>query len=217
MKRISIVLLAFFSLFVSCSKDKIIDTKDQVGISKVTYYPILTMAGDANMAVANGGTFTDPGVTAKAGGNDVPVTTTGSVNTSQDGVYTITYSAVNKDGFSATTYRTVAVYTTAADAAAHDLSGNYLRPATGVIVNWKKIAPGVYLVTNPGGASGGGALTIIVFNPSGYTIHAPDQRSSDGNTSSTGSETYTPGSPAKYTWKFYNPGYGTGLRSFVQQ
>ncbi len=217
MKKISIVIFACFSILLSCNKEKINNTPEQVGISKVTHFPILTMAGDNIMVVANGGTFTDPGVTAQVAGQEVPVNVDGAVNTSQDGVYAISYSAVNEDGFSATTYRTVAVYTTAPDAAAHDLSGDYLRAQTGVIATWNKIAPGVYIVTNPGGASSGGALTIIVFNPSGYTIHAPDQRSSDGNTSSTDNETFTPGSPDKYTWVFLNPGYGTGLRTFVKQ
>ncbi len=217
MKKISLIFFVCFLLLLSCNKDKINNTADQVGISKVTHFPVLTMAGSDVMAVANGSTFTDPGVTAMAGSDVVPVVVSGTVNTSQDGVYTISYSAVNSDGFSATTYRTVAVYTTAADAAAHDLSGNYLRGATGVTSTWDKIAPGVYLITNPGGASSGGSLTIIAFNSSGYTIHAPSQRSSDGNTSGTTTETFTPGTPDKYTWVFLNPGYGTGLRTFVKQ
>lgn len=211
------VVIVLIALISSCKKDPIINTPDRVGISKVTHFPILTITGQTNMAVPNGGTFTDPGVTAKVGSDDVPVTTSGTVNTSQDGVYTISYSAVNSDGFSATTYRTVAVYTTDASAAAHDFSGSYLRSATGELAIWEKIAPGTYLVTNPGGASSGETLTIIVFNPTGYTIHAPSQRSSDGNTSSTNDETFTPGSPDKYTWVFLNPGYGTGLRTFVKQ
>jgi len=168
------------------------------------------------MAVANGATFTDPGATAKAGSTDVPVTTSGTVNTSEDGVYTLTYTAVNVDGFSVTGFRTVAVYTTAEDAIANDFSGTYLRPATGVNVYWEKIAPGVYIVTNPGGAAAGTGLTVVAFNSSGTNIHVPSQRSSDGNTSSTSDEVYTVGSPSTYTWRFLNPGYGTGLRTFTK-
>jgi hypothetical protein len=217
MKKNSIILAFFFSALISCNKDKLDNTPEKVGISKVTHFPILTMSGESVMAVANGETFTDPGVTAKVGDADAPVATSGTVNTSQDGVYTISYSATNSDGFSATLYRTVAVYTTDAGAAAHDLSGSYLRGATGVLSTWDKLAPGTYLVTNPGGAASGAGLTIVVFNPTGYTIHAPAQRSSDGNTSSTSNETFTPGSPDMYSWVFLNPGYGTGSRSFVKQ
>lgn len=217
MKKISIILLSFGFLLFSCNKDTINNTADKVGISKVTYFPVLTMSGAGVMAVPNGGTFTDPGVTAKAGDADAPVVISGTVNTDQDGVYTVKYTATNTDGFSATIYRTVAVYTTDAGAAAHDLSGSYLRGATGVLSTWDKLAPGTYLVTNPGGAGSGAGLTIVVFNPTGYTVHAPAQRSSDGNTSSTSNETFTPGSPDQYKWVFLNPGYGTGSRSFVKQ
>lgn len=216
MKKYSVFIFTIFILLASCKKDKIISTADQVGISKVTYFPILTMKGDNIMVVEKGGTFTDPGVTAKAGESDVPVTSTGTVNTSTPGIYTINYSATNKDGFSASLRRTVAVYSTAADAAAHDLSGNYARTSNGSVARWTKLAPGVYKVFNPGGAPGTN-LTVIVFNPSGYDIFIPEQVSSDGSITSSSNESYTNGSPAQYSWKVINPGYGTGQRTFIKQ
>jgi hypothetical protein len=216
MKKYSVFIFTIFILLTSCKKDKIISTADQVGISKVTYFPILTMKGDNIMVVEKGGTFTDPGVTAKAGESDVPVTSTGTVNTSTPGVYTINYSATNKDGFSASLRRTVAVYSTAADAAAHDLSGDYARTSNGSVASWTKLAPGVYKVFNPGGAPGTN-LTVIVFNPSGYDIFIPEQVSSDGSITSSSNESYTNGSPAQYSWKVINPGYGTGQRTFIKQ
>ena len=213
MKKIFVLICCAITIF-SCKKDKIVSTADEVGISKVTYFPILTVAGDPIIAVANGGTFTDPGVTAKAGTTTVPVTTSGTVNTGQDGVYTVNYTAVNKDGFSASASRTVVVYTTLPDAAAKDLSGTYLRAATGVNSYWTKLAPGVYIVANPGGAGSGSGLTVIAFNKTGNSISVPSQRSSDGNTSSATNITFT---PAQYSWVFQNPGYGTGLRTFIKQ
>lgn len=216
MKKYSVFIFTIFILLTSCKKDKIISTADQVGISKVTYFPILTMKGDNIMVVEKGGTFTDPGVTAKAGESDVPVTSTGTVNTSTPGIYTINYSATNKDGFSASLRRTVAVYSTAADAAAHDLSGDYARTSNGSVASWTKLAPGVYKVFNPGGAPGTN-LTVIVFNPSGYDIFIPEQVSSDGSITSSSNESYTNGSPAQYSWKVINPGYGTGQRTFIKQ
>ncbi|MEO6870231.1 MAG: immunoglobulin-like domain-containing protein [Ginsengibacter sp.] len=213
----SILAIAIIILIASCKKDPVTNTSEKVGISKVTHFPILTMVGEQMILVPNGGTFTDPGVTAKAGSTEVPVTAAGNLNTSQDGVYVITYSAKNSDGFSATTYRTIVVYSADASSEAHDLSGSYLRSATGQLTIWKKIAPGTYLVTNPGGAASGGNLSIIVLNPTGYIIHAPSQPASDGSISGTQNETFTPGSPDKYTWVFINPTYGTSLRSFVKQ
>src|SRR5437868_13360444 len=96
------------------------------------------------------------------------------------GVYTLTYTATNSDAFSPTATRTVVVYQTAPDAAAHDLSGTYLRPATGVTSTWTKIAPGVYVVQNPGGAAAGTNLIVVAVNPSGFSIKIPEQIASDG-------------------------------------
>jgi hypothetical protein len=170
------------------------------------------------MVVPLGGTFTDPGAEAKEAGATIQYTTTGTVNTAAVGVYKVTYTATNKDGFPASASRFVAVYSTDATAAGNDLSGTYLRAATGVNSFWTKLAPGVYKVDNPGGAASGASLTVIVFNQTGLTVRAPSQPTNDGNVSSTQNEVYTllP-APAQYVWRFNNPGYGTGLRTFVKQ
>ena len=210
------LLIAFVTMAVSCSKDKIINTHDRVGISKVTYYPILTLTGNSIIAIPNGTAYTDPGVKAEAAGADVPVTTSGTVDANTDGVYTLTYSAVNSDGYSASATRTVAVYTTAPDAAANDLSGNYARTLNGSIATWTKIAPGVYTVFNPGGAPGTN-LTVVAINPSGFNISIPEQIASDGSPTSSTNESYTNSNPATYSWKIVNPTYGTALRTFVKQ
>jgi len=216
-KRYAFILIAFLAIVSSCEKDPIISTADRVGISKVTYYPILTLTGDRIMVVEQGGTFTDPGATAKAGTADVPVVATGSVNTSVADTYTITYTATNQDGFSVTAYRTIVVYDTDAGAAAQDLSGSYLRAATGELSTWTKIAPGVYTVLNPGGAAAGENLLVVAVNPTGFTIAVQSQYASDGTLSVTSGEVYRNSIPASYDWHFLNPGYGTQLRTFVKQ
>lgn len=215
-KRYAFLLIAFVAMVASCSKDPIINTPDRVGISKVTYYPILTLTGNSIIAIPNGTAYTDAGVKAVAAGSDVPVTTTGTVDANTDGVYTLTYSAVNSDGYSASATRTVVVYTTAPDAAANDLSGNYARTTNGSVATWTKIAPGVYTVFNPGGAPGTN-LTVVAINPSGFNISIPEQLASDGSPTSSTNESYTNSNPAKYSWKIVNPGYGTGLRTFIKQ
>lgn len=215
-KRYLFLLISFLSIIASCSKDKIINTHDRVGISKVTYYPILTLTGNSIIAIPNGTAYTDPGVKAQAAGADVPVTTSGTVDANTDGVYTLTYSAVNSDGYSASATRKVVVYTTAADAAANDLSGNYARTTNGSVATWTKIAPGVYTVFNPGGAPGTN-LTVVAINPSGFNISIPEQLASDGSPTSSTNESYTNSNPAKYSWKIVNPGYGTALRTFIKQ
>jgi hypothetical protein len=212
------ISLAFvIALSFSCNKkDNFNYPEGTVGRSKITYFPILTLNGDQYMTVEIGGTYTEPGATAKEGENDLTVTIDGSVDVNTPGVYDITYSAVNKDGFSALTRRFVAVYETDAGAAAHDLSGQYLRAVTGVTNTWTKLAPGVYLVDNPGGAAGVN-LQVILFNPTGYVIDIPEQVSSDGSITASNSESYEPGPPTKYSMAIENPTYGTQVRFFTKQ
>jgi len=217
MKKKYAFLIIAFVVISSCDKDPIISNDKNVGISEVIYYPKITLTGNSIITFENGTPFTDPGAHAIAGGIDVPVVTSGTVDNMTDGVYRITYTATSDEGFSATATRTVVIYTTAPDAAAHDLSGIYLRAATGETATWTKIAPGVYTVQNPGGSPAGPDLVVIAINPSGYTISIPEQIASDGSESSSSNESYDNSDPATYSWIFLNPGYGTGVRTFVKQ
>ena len=215
-------ILIFYSLvtllLVACNKTNIHNTDEEVGISRVTFFPVLTLNGERYTTIAVGSAFTDPGIVAKEGSADIMYTTTGSVNTNVPGVYILTYSSINKDGFPASTTRTVTVYSTDGVAAANDYSGTYLRTATGFASSWTKLAPGVYLVSNPGGASVGTSTSVIVFNSTGNNIHMPSQQISDGSEMTSSDEIYTQGSPSKYVWKILNaPTYGTGLRTFIKQ
>jgi hypothetical protein len=221
MKKIIIIALLAVAFLFSCKQEDIVQTKDQVGISKVTYYPILTLLGDEYIVLASGSAFTDPGATAEAGGVTVDVSVSGTIDSNTPGVYLLTYVAVNKDGFSASVNRFVVVYSTDASAAANDFSGSYARTSNGQIAVWTKIAPGVYMVLNPGGAAGT-SLTVIAFNPTGYIINVPSQPSSDGSITSCtnadgGSDVIMDNSTNTYAWHVVNPGYGTALRTFVKQ
>lgn len=100
----SIACMAMFS-FSSCEDEEWND-------SKVTYYATLTLKGDDIIIVDKGVPYTDPGYYAELKGEDVTadvvVDTDLDVNTS--GVYTVSYSYVNEDGFAATAERTVGVF-----------------------------------------------------------------------------------------------------------
>src|SRR5215813_10814190 len=118
MKKNIFSLLALSALlFVACNKYDVHNTDDQVGNSRVTHFPVLTLKGDQYLLVALGTTFMDPGISAKEGPADITYTTSGSVNANAEGIYTLTYTAVNKDGFPASIGRTVIVYSTESDAA----------------------------------------------------------------------------------------------------
>lgn len=204
----------------ACRKYSPVETDQQVGISKITYYPIVATKGDYLMILSQGGTFTDPGVDATVNGEPVTPVITGSVNTAVPGIYGLTYTATNDDGFSASDFRTVVVIGN--DVAANDYSGSYIRNATGVTSTWTKTAQGVYNVDNPGGAAVGAGYIVKVVNYTGSKIAIPKQYATDpdgavGIVSST-SETYNAAAtPPQYSWIFLAGGYGTGLRTFVKQ
>lgn len=157
MKKIILSLMVFCSAltFWSCSED----SQDP---SKVTYYITYTMNGDEVMTVPVGGTFDDPGVVAMEGETDVTanVKIDSNVDTNKVGVYTVTYSATNVDGFDSSISRTVAVYD---PAITEDMSGTYTvdpaqsnRDANGSVSNFANsftvtltaLAPGVYEVSD---------------------------------------------------------------------
>lgn len=104
-KYISIILAVALALFfVSCEKQS-------AGVTKITYYPVFVLNGDNPMIVPIGTAFTDPGFTATLEGVDITseVTVDSNVDDSAMGVYSVSYSAVNKDGYSYTATRTVLV------------------------------------------------------------------------------------------------------------
>ena len=96
-------------------------TNDPDGLTQITYYPVFTLEGGDVYTIGVGETCTGPGYSAVEGTEDVtskvavsivdingePVNT---ISTAEPTLYTVTYSAVNADGFSASTQRTVFVY-----------------------------------------------------------------------------------------------------------
>lgn len=226
-KYIKYIGLALISMSMfSCSKDDSFNYPEgHVGSSVITNYAVFNLkdVADANgnlyTLIKKGEAYVEPGATATEKGQPVELTTSGTVNTNVPGVYPISYSAINSDGFPASAIRNVIVYSTDASAENNDFSGKYFRAATKQNATWTKIAPGVYYVDNPGGAANV-TLTVFVFNPTGYNIHIPDQTTGGSETSSSTESTIpgsTPGTLDGFTWKILNPGYGTGLRTFVKQ
>ena len=111
----SMLALAGLLALGSCS------TEDPVS-SRVTYYPLIEQNSPEMdmLTVGVGETYNEPGAIATIDGEEVPVTTTyigqfrGNVfnetlDTSVADVYTIRYSAMNEDGFSGSSTRTVVV------------------------------------------------------------------------------------------------------------
>jgi hypothetical protein len=217
--KINIILVLGIAILAGASCNKGSDFNypaGTVGISKIIYFPAVSIIGDRLAIIAQGSAYTDPGVNSTLAGATVTPTITGTVDPTTPGVYVITYSASNPQGYSASDWRTVVVIGN--DVAASDLSGTYLRAATGVTSTWTKDSTGVYTVENPGGASVGAGETVIAVNYTGSMISIPQQISPDFGEVSSSSETYSAtASPVTYSWIFHAAGYGTGLRTFTKQ
>ena len=195
MKVIKNILILFVCyVFIGCAKEEEINnTETKVGQSRVTFFAEITMSGKEVMSVVKGTTYTDPGVTAVEGTKTIPVVTTGTVNTSTVGLYELTYTATNADGFPATAHRTVIVIPEA-EKPGVDLSGEYKAiggaPSNAVIT---KLDPGIYYTTN---CWGGGSLAVIpayFICADGATVNLPLQTGAAGRIRSEGNGTYVNG------------------------
>lgn len=208
------------TVLMSCGKETVEITDTTVGHSRILFFPSIATKGNKLTIVNQGAAFTDPGAVAILAGQTVTYQTKGTVNTAVPGVYDLSYSAANPEGYSASDFRTVVVI--GSDVTANDFSGTYLRAATGVSSIWKKTATGIYEVENPGGAASGKGYKVIVVNYQGNKIKMPkqiavDPGSGSGTVSST-TETYNAAAtPVSYSWVFLAGGYGTALRTFVKQ
>jgi hypothetical protein len=183
MKYILPILIVFFAV-TGCNKDNFVDNEERVGSSKVTYFAEITMKGDEYMSLVKGDSYTDPGATAVEKGQSISVTTSGTVNTNQPGLYIITYSAVNKDGFAAKKTRTVAVLN-AHELPGVDISGKYDYVGSSVYeATVTKVAEGLYTTDNCW--SGATTIACVFTTLDGITISVPEQTTGYGPLFGTG-------------------------------
>lgn len=219
MKKIFLITLVAAFALCSC------EDETSKGVSFVTSYPIIDVIGDQALTVPLNGTYADAGCTATEDEVDITskVVTTGSVNTSKAGVYTITYTVANKDGYSKSSNRYVGVITPAA--AAMDISGVYQRNAGegGLATVTKTSYPGLYKNNNPGGIdlktdspdSPDLTINIYMFHTDAAVVSAPNQDSEVGPFACTGG--VYDAVKGQYSWVCKNSGYGTAVRTFIKQ
>jgi endoglucanase Acf2 len=150
--------------------------------------PVITLVGSATVSHEQGTPYSDPGATATDDGTNVPVVTTGTVGAAA-GVYTLTYTATDEAGNTATATRTVTVADTTAPeitllgtstvvqaegtpyvdagASAHDtVDGAVPVIASGTVGS----APGTYTLTYTATDSAGNAATAtrtVIVEPAG--------------------------------------------------
>jgi hypothetical protein len=184
---LKLTLISALLFLFSCNKETIVDTPEQVGISKVTYYVVLTLNGAAFQSVVIGTPFVDSGATAEENGKPVTYTTSGTVDINTEGIYTVTYTAVNQDGYSSSITRNVAVIPSA-PLPGVDLSGTYANVGSAPLTaNISMVAPGVYFTTNCWGGASSAVIQAYFFCSDGATITLPTQKfSAYGNLKGTG-------------------------------
>ena len=145
MKRmIKYILLISFvaAFFTSCDEDSTTD------VSRVTFYPEFEMTGDQYYFIDMGSTYEEPGIAAYSGEDELDVTISGSVNTDSSAVYTISYTAVNSDGYKKTVNRYVIVKQgdlTATNFPTGNFAGGYYGDGTMTVTQTK---PGIYECTD---------------------------------------------------------------------
>lgn len=85
--------------------------KSTEGLTRITYYPTLEVLGEQTVVLNVGETYTDEGCYAELNGEDVSseVIVSSNVDNTTPGIYSISYTVYNADGFSTTASRTVYV------------------------------------------------------------------------------------------------------------
>lgn len=110
-KIYSLALTLLVSAAAACSLTSCKDGDESE--TRVIYYPVLEMAGDGFEEITAGVPWTDPGCTATLNNEDysdhIVVSTDLDMEDPKPGLYTVSYSAANSDGFGVSVSRQVLV------------------------------------------------------------------------------------------------------------
>jgi Domain of unknown function (DUF5011) len=208
-KNILTLILLTVVVLAGCKKETTADVSKSVKVS----YPSIALNGNALVTIAVGASYTDAGakLTDDITGAVSDIQPTASnVNTATPGLYVVTYSASNANGFETTASRLVAVTSVNNPI---NREGTYLRTATGVNCFITKIANGVYKLQNPPGFSGS-PNTIVYMVETAMNVYSAPAQPTDFGTMSVININFT---ATGVTWNVVNPGFGTGTRTFVKQ
>jgi hypothetical protein len=209
MKKIFIAMFFFTSLlFVSC------ESEDSGNVSRVTYYPTITLNGERTEVLFKGDTYTEKGAVSMAGSEVLTTKIDGQVNTNVIGVYKISYSATNTDGYDAVKTRAVVVMSK--DPSAIDISGTFFR--SGNANNVTRISDRVYKCDNATGYNiAADKITLTFYNLDDTKIYAPFQENTSASGLSAESNVGTIINKDKWNWVIYASGvFGTAQRNFAR-
>lgn len=140
MKKYILILCAAVAVFsTSC-------TKKTTGLIGRTYFAEIKLQGDNPYVVQLGENYVEPGFTATLNGEDISgeVTTSSTVDTSSPGIYSVTYTATNQDGFSSSVSRDVYVLNPGGIPNVYISHCSYGTRSYQVPFVVKEVSPGVY-------------------------------------------------------------------------
>ncbi len=171
LNKIFLFLVASLML-ASCSKEE-----SSADVSRVTDYPTFKKAdgtivsGAFYESIEVGTNYTDPGLIATEGEDEITVNSSGSVDGSTVGIYSITYSATNKDGFDGSVTKYVAVLPAPDNA---NIGGKYDNVGSfKYTANIVEVAPGFYRTDNCWGGSSGAVIPALFICTDGSDIIMP--------------------------------------------
>lgn len=210
MKKIFIYLsLVSVLALISC------DAESTNDVSLVTNYATVEIIGDYTTVINLGDSYTDSGATSVISGAPAEYTTTGSVDTSTPGVYTLSYETINSDGFPASARRVIVVMDTAPST--YDLSGSWAR-TNGSPAIVTKISDRIYTHNNAGGVEGDNQLIITFYNVDDDLLHIPFQENASTSGISVESLDGAIQDNDNFTWNLNASAfYGTFTRVFERQ
>lgn len=205
-------LFALSGLLSGCE-----DETDNVSQVVDVTYPTIELNGEPYVSIIVGTSYSDPGavLTDSLAGTVTELTPdVQGLDVNTPGLYLIPFSARNQYGFETIVQRAVAVVPP--EVAAIDLSGQYVRSLNGVVVNVTRLGDGLYQMDNVGGVPPPStAIYPVVFvQTSPTTISVPQQEVAGAGTFDCTQETLLENG---FSWVVINPGFGTGVRTFVKQ
>jgi hypothetical protein len=206
---VSLLVLAI--AISGCKKDP-----DPVSTVVEVTYPQIVLNGPPAILIPVGGSYTDEGATLTddiTGEVSQITATSNDLDASTPGMYAMTYEAANANGFRTSVVRNILVLDyTPVSGLTVDLSGEWVRLATGVSVFYTKVAEGLYVLDKIGGST---LVPAYMLQLSDTQIDIPVQTSLDGLiVEGTDEElTITP-TDTTIAYKVVAEGFGTSLRTF---
>lgn len=211
MKKLIIASGLLIVSFAACKKDYD-DVSKVVDVS----YPTITLTGERFYSIPVGGSAPDVQATAYDSilkESYTPALDASVIDVQTPGLYIVPITATNRNGYIGQAVVYVAVTNIPED---YDLSGNYLREATGAEINIVEVANGLYSTDDVGGAP---TLPITAYfaQISDSELSLPPQPTDAGTLSAiNASVSVNADGDTLISWAVDNASFGTAQRTFIK-